>query len=344
MVPSGMRPPSHFSRSVFCFLIICLFSLAGCVLPAKAEEAEYKKGDAVMVDLSGDGKEIYKGIVQEVYRFAAGISYSVKWDTGTGFKDSQTGSFPASRVRPQGGGQPKTVSPPMKPEPEKTPPGKPGDGNKPPGKPDSISGGRANDASRADVTSGDLDYFVGKWQMSKWGGGSVIERNGDLYKTWLLHVSRGAPLTVNADGTYEWTGADGKPLKGNWRKLTAAEDIIAAGKSGIMLRKGLGGLDWQMDFRGIKDGRDLIKLKSDHGSFDGVRIGASKGEPAWNKVQFAKGDAVVVTLGSENSEYNGVIDAVPAADSSGIIYYHVSWTEGGRTNTGSFQAIKIRRR
>ena len=154
----------------------------------------------------------------------------------------------------------------------------------PPPEPGPVPGKGDADPQGTKVADEDSDYFVGQWKMTKWGGGTEFVKDGDLYKEWLLYVSPGAPVTINKDHSYSWFDEKGKPFKGEWRPLTAKEDHIAGGKTGIMLIKGLGGIDWQMDFRGVQTGKDLISLKSDKGSFDGQRVGASKGEPEWNKI------------------------------------------------------------
>lgn len=310
--------------------------LALPIVTARAAEVAYAKGEAVRIDLYGDGREVHTGVVVEIYDYSWGRTYSVKW----GEDGASMGSVPASRLS-QIGGAPKPAPKAETQVPE------PGPGLPPAVNPPApVPGGKvpaAPDANPA-VTAADLDYFVGKWRLTKWGGGTTVERGGDVYKEYLLNVSSGAPLTINADYSWAWKDAEGRPISGKWRKLAATEDILFGGRNGLVLLGALGGKDWEIDFQGVKAGKDLIKIKSGRGSFDGERIGVSKGVPAWNRVQFAINDTVVVTLPGGAGEAPGVIDQIHK-DNSGVITYHVSYTESsGSKQTGYFQPIKIRRR
>lgn len=178
--------------SLLCSFGFALSLLAGSLFPAFAEGTEYKKGDEVIVDVYGDGKEVWNGIVNEIYHYAIGTFYSVTWDSGGGYTSSNSGSLPANRLRPRGGAKKPAI---------------PTENSNP-----NSSSGQQDGSRSANVSGADLDYFVGKWNLTKWGGGSTAERDGYVYKEYLLYISQGAPLTINSNGTYSWTGRNGKPL------------------------------------------------------------------------------------------------------------------------------------
>ncbi|MGI9106990.1 MAG: hypothetical protein ACR2G4_12175 [Pyrinomonadaceae bacterium] len=327
-------------RKLILFLsgFFCLFLLAGSIFPAFASGDEYKKGDEVTVDIYGDGKKVCNGIVEEVYRYPSGTFYSVIWNCGDGYSRSNTGVVPLDRLRPRGGGG-EAKKPPV--EKDNSNPARNDDTNR---KPEVTrdDGDRESD-SETTVSTEDLDYFYGKWKLSRFGGGSEVERDGKIYRETLLYVAKAAPITINADSTYVWIVRDGSTVKGKWRKLKPEEDVLTGGKNGLVLLKGFDGVDWKVSFTGVQNGKESIKIYSSLGNFDGERIGANKGDPAWNKVQFSAGEQVVVTVpGGE--QCNAEIDK-PARDYTGTVTYYVYYTcrTGGRTS-GSFPAHKIRRR
>ncbi|MBX7170718.1 MAG: hypothetical protein K1X72_07150 [Pyrinomonadaceae bacterium] len=94
---------------------------------------------------------------------------------------------------------------------------------------------------------------------------------------------------------------------------------------------------------GRQNGKESIKIFSHLGNFDGERIGANKGEPVWNKVQFAEGDAVYVTVpGGE--QCSGEIYKI-YRDYTNTVTYTVYFTcQGENRSSGNFPANKIRKR
>ena len=309
-----------------------LFLLACLAVPAFGRGGdEYQKGNEVIVDIYGDGRQVCNGVVEEIYRYSSGTFYSVIWDCGDGYSRSNTGVVPASRLRPRGN----TKTPALK---DNANPVSSRDARRQP------AAARDNDDSdvTTEVSAADLDFFVGKWKLSRYGGGSNVERDGKIYRETLLYVAKAAPIVINADGTYSWTVRDGSVVRGKWRKLRPEEDNLTNGKNGLVLLRGFDDVDWRVYLTSVETGKEAIKIHSHLGNFDGERIGASKGEPAWNKVQFAAGEQVIVTA-PDGTQCNAVIDK-PARDYTGLVTYYVYFTCPGASRTsGSFPAHKIRR-
>ena len=303
-----------------CRLGLTLSMAIGVFHPAHAQN--YRKGDAVIIDLYGDGREVHNGIIDEVYPSSSGTSYSVKWDSGQGYTGANTGMVPASRLKPLGGAS------------RPAPPPSQGIGNPPPSQPVSHTPSGPVDS--------DANYFVGKWALSKWGGGTTVTEGNHQWTEWLLYVSPGAALTIKADHTYAWADRNGKALTGSWRNLTPQEDVYSAGKNGLLLLRALDSKDFHVSFRGVKSGKDFISLKSDLGSFDGERVGASKGDPAWNHA-FSVGDSVILNL-PDNEQGTGVVQKL-SKDFTGTTFYYVQYTDAsGRKGEGTFPAGRMRRR
>jgi hypothetical protein len=313
-------------------LMFGLILLIGSAVPTLAQN-KYKKGDEVIVDLYGNGKEVVNAVIEEVYNYTAQTSYSVRYTDRYG--NSQSAYLEESKIRPRGGTLTSDTSsvnsnPNSNNEIKRKPVTKRDDDED-------------NYATKTNVSAEDLDWFFGKWKLSRWGGGATVERDDYIYREYLLHVAKAAPITINSDGTYSWIVRDGSTLKGKWRKLTAKEDVVAGGKNGLVLLKGFDGVDWNVSFNGIRSGKEYIKIYSHLGNFDGERAGANKGEPEWNKVQFAKGDLVTVEYGGEQCK--GEIDK-PFRDNTGTITYFVFITcrTGGRQSVGFIPPSRIRRR
>ena len=313
-----MKTTKRRNANLLCALMFGLL-LAGSVIPASAQD-KYKKGDEVIVDIYGDGRQVCNGIIEEIRRYSSETFYSVIWDCGDGYSRSNTGQVPAKRLSRRSGAK-------------ENPP----DEDNRPDTTDDDSNATTN------VSTADLNWFFGKWKLSRFGGGSEVERGGKIYRETLMYVAKAAPITINADGTYSWIVRDGSTLKGKWRTLKPEEDNVTGGKNGLVLLKGFDGVDWQVSFMGEQNGKESIKIYSYLGNFDGERIGVKKGEPEWNKVQFSKGESVIVTVpGGE--QCSGEIDK-PYRDYTGTVTYYVYFTcrTGGRTS-GAFPANKIRRR
>lgn len=313
-------------------VLISMFGLllfAGSVVQVFAQN--YKKGDEVIIDIYGDGREVCNGVVEEIYKNSSGTTYSVKWDCGSGYSASNSGLVPANRLTPRGGTKKPSV-PNVNSDSIPT---------KPVRKP-VVRNDDDND-SKSEVSTADLDWFFGKWKLSRYGGGSEVERSGKIYRETLMYVAKAAPITINSNGSYIWTVRDGSTVKGKWRKLEPKEDIVNGGKNGLVLLDGFDKVDWQVSYMKTANGKESIKIFSHLGNFDGERMGANKGEPAWNQVQFSKGDSVIVTIpGGE--QCSGTVDK-PYRSYDGILTYSVYFTcQNGYKTSGNFPANKIRRR
>lgn len=321
------------NANLLCSVMFGWLLLAGSIVPALAQD-KYNKGDEVVVDIYGDGRQVCNGVVVELYPSSSGTFYSVKWDCGDGYSASNSGTVPAKRLSPRGGTK---ESVDLNENPDST-------SKKPVRQPIVRNDEDDDDAdSKTEVSAADLDWFFGKWKLSRFGGGSDVERDGKIYRETLMYVAKAAPITINSDGTYSWIVRDGSTVKGKWRTLKPEEDNITGGKNGLVLQTGFDGVDWQVSFMGEQNGKESIKIYSHLGNFDGERIGASKGEPEWNKVQFSKGESVIVTV-PDGEQCNGEIDK-PYRDYTGTVTYYVYFTckTGGRTS-GVFPVNKIRRR
>lgn len=312
--------------------IIGLFLLVGAVAQIFAQN--YKKGDEVTIDIYGDGREVCKGVIEEVYKYSSGTTYAVKWDCGSGYSASNMGVVPAKRLTPRGSAKkasvPNANSNPIPTKPVRKPVVRKDDDED-------------KDDSKNNVSTGDLDWFFGKWKLSRYGGGSEVERSGTIYRETLMYIAKAPPITINSNGTYSWTVRNGSTVKGKWRKLEAKEDIVNAGKDGLVLLDGFDGVDWQVSYMKPANGKESIKIFSHLGNFDGERIGANKGEPAWNKEQFSAGDLVVVTVPG-SGQCNGKVDK-PYRSYNGIVTYSVYYTcQGEIQKSAHFPANKMRRR
>lgn len=296
-------------------MVMLGFLVASSALPISAQ-AKFKVADEVIVTFF-DGRQC-NAVVDGVYVYTGniGIKYSVSYKCPDG--ETNTGYVLESSVRPRSG-----TKATMQEKVNATTSGDP--------------------TTATGVSAADLDWFFGKWKLSRYGGGSDVERGGKIYRETLMYVSKAAPITINAGGTYSWTIRDGSLLKGNWRKLKPEEDNITGGKNGLVLLNGFDGVDWQVSFMGTPNGKESIKIYSHLGNFDGERMGANKGEPEWNKVQFAKGDSVVVTIPG-GAQCNGVVDK-PYRDYTGTLTYFVDYTcSDGSKSSGAFPANKMSRR
>lgn len=80
-------------------------------------------------------------------------------------------------------------------------------------------------------------WFVGQWAL---GSGMAItpQREGGGSRNEVLYVGASETLDVKADGTFVWTDADRKKVRGEWEALL--------GTPGIVVRAGLGGRDYVM--------------------------------------------------------------------------------------------------
>ncbi|HSH94231.1 MAG TPA: hypothetical protein VK968_08805 [Roseimicrobium sp.] len=309
--------------------IIGLLLLVLLTIPASAEKL-LQKGDEVIV-IFFDGREC-TGVIDEVYVYggALGTNYSIKYECSDGEKNR--GSFPSTKVRLQNAA--KAVPAPQQSEKPQLPPAKSAQ-NKTAQAPTA--------AATTPVSIADLDFFFGKWKLSKYGGGSTVERDGKIYRETLLYIAKAEPIVINADGTYSWKVRDGSLRKGTWRRLKPDEDNLAGGRNGLVLLKGFDNVDWRVHFMGAAKGKESIKIHSELGNFDGERIGSDKGDPAWNRVQFAAGDRVFVSPPG-GVECEGVVDKV-VRDYTGMVTYSVYFTCAGDSKTsGAFPAHKMRRR
>ena len=308
-----------------------LIMFAGVAVQIFAQN--YKKGDEVIIDIYGDGREVCNGVVVEKYQ-SSGEYYSVKWDCGSGYNASNSGTVPANRLTLRGGTK-KSVDPVV--NSNSTP-------KKIVRKPVEQDEDDDRDTdSNNNVSTSDLDWFFGKWKLSRYGGGSEVERGGKIYRETLMYVAQAPPITINSNGTYTWTVREGSTVKGKWRKLEPKEDYVNAGKNGLVLLKGFDKVDWQVSYIKTANGKESIKIFSHLGNFDGERMGANKGEPAWNKVQFSAGDSVIVTV-PDGGQCNGTVDKV-YRDYANIVTYTVYFTcQGSFKTSGNFPAHKIRRR
>lgn len=326
-----MKTTKERSARLFCSLMFGLLLLAGLTVPAFAQD-KYNKGDEVIIDIYGDGRQVCNGVVADLYPSSSGMFYLVKWDCGDGYSASNSGMVPPNRLRPRGATRKPEVS----------------NGNSNSRKPTrqpviEEEEEEADEDEDSEVSADDLDWFFGKWKLSRFGGGSEVERGGKIYRETLMYVAKAAPITISRNGTYSWTVRDGSTVKGKWRKLKPAEDIVTGGKNGLVLLKGFDGIDWQVTYMGEQNGKESISIYSHLGNFDGARIGAAKGEPEWNKVQFSNGEAVIVTV-PDGKQCNGEIDK-PYRDYTGTLTYYVNYTCPGSFRTsGAFPAHKIRRR
>lgn len=313
---------------------IGLFLLLGSTLTTFAQN--YKKGDEVIIDIYGDGREVCNGVIEEIYKYSSGTTYGVRWDCGSGYSASNSGNVPANRLTPRGGakkpGVPNANSNPNPTKPVRKP---------------VVRNDGDDDENEADsknnVSTGDLDWFFGKWKLSRYGGGSEVERGGTIYRETLMYIAKAAPITINSNGTYSWTVRDGSTIKGKWRKLEPKEDVVNGGKNGLVLLDGFDKVDWQVSYMKTANGKEAIKIFSHLGNFDGERLGANKGEPIWNKVQFSAGDSVIVTV-PDSGQCNGIVDK-PYRSYDGIVTYSVYYTCPGEIKkSGHFPSHKIRRR
>lgn len=325
---------SKRDRSIFTIVaalsIVILFCLAQ---PTLAQNNKYIVGDKVVVDLYGDGREIVNAVIESIYDYGGSppTTYYIKFTDKYG--STSTGGVPIGRIKSYIGGQNPNVKAPI--------------GTSGPIA-DSPSNRRgetaANVKTSTKASAGDLDYFFGKWKLSRWGGGSTVVRGDTVYREYLMHVAKAAPISINSNGTYSWIVRDGSTVNGKWRYLTVEEDRATSGKNGLVLLSGFDGVDWRVSFNGIQTGKEYIKIYSHLGNFDGERSGAGKGEPAWNSGQFSKGDLVRVTVGGEDCE--GEIDKPYRGDPTGLLFYYVYFScskTGGRTS-GAFTPLQIRRR
>ena len=203
-------------------------------------------------------------------------------------------------------------------------------------------GGAANPcgSEAAAKYADNLDFFIGKWNVSVWGGISTVERGDKTYREHSMAVGKRPPLVINADGTYSWATRDGKPFTGKWRQMTAEEDPYFGGKAGIVLLKALDDVDWRISYNGTTNLKDNIKLSSSSGHWDGERVGASKGKPAYLKPEYAVGDAVVVKFG--DAEYNGTVVEIITNQTQTL--YRVKYKSGNQEETGNFTANRLSRR
>lgn len=328
-----MKNTKRRYKALLCPLVFGLFLLAGSAVEVFAQ---YKKGDAVIIDLYGDGREVCNGVVEEIYKYSSGTTYGVKWDCGSGYSASNQGMVPANRLTPRGGTKKPVESNSnvntnsTRQKPVRQPVVRNDDDD-------------ADSNSRSNVSAADLDWFFGKWKLSRYGGGSDVERGGKIYRETLMYVAKAEPITINSNGTYFWIVRDGSTLKGKWRKLEPKEDVVNGGKDGLVLLDGFDGVDWQVSYMKPANGKESIKIFSHLGNFDGQRLGANKGEPAWNKEQFSAGDSVIVTVpGGE--QCSGTVDK-PYRSYNGIITYSVYYTCKGEIQKSShFPANKMRRR
>ncbi|MGI9106991.1 MAG: agenet domain-containing protein [Pyrinomonadaceae bacterium] len=185
-----------------------------------------------------------------------------------------------------------------------------------------------------------LDFFVGTWRVTIYGGISTTERGDKIYREYSLNSSTRPPLVINADGTYAWADRDGKPVRGRWRQMTAQEDPYFGGQSGIVLLRAVSGVDWNVKYKGVRDLKDEISIASTAGSWDGERMGASKGKPAYTKQEYAVGDAVIVNYGGEECDATVIEIITHQAET----LYRVDFKCRNTSNTGNFAPSRVRRR
>lgn len=320
----------RFAKNFILRWTVGLFLLTSSVVTVFAQN--YKKGDEVIIDIYGDGREVCNGVIVEIYKNSSETTYSVKWDCGSGYSASQSGMVPAQRLTPRSGTKLADSNENAESNPA-NPAGKPVVQNE-------EDNNQVN--SENNVSAADLDWFFGKWKLSRYGGGSEVERGGKIYRETLMYVAKAAPIIINSNGTYSWTVRDGSTVNGKWRKLEPKEDVVSGGKNGLVLLNGFDEVDWQVSYMGTPNGKESIKIFSHLGNFDGERLGANKGEPAWNKEQFSKGEAVIVTVPG-GAQCSGEIDKA-YRDYAGIVTYTVYFTCPGSWKTsGNFPADKIRR-
>lgn len=142
---------------------------------------------------------------------------------------------------------------------------------------------------RQSIPATEAGFFVGKWELSVWGGVQTAERGGKVYREFDYAAAKVPPLTIKSDGSYEWlVAANGgrKLITGRWRNPTNEEwryDSVA-----IVLLNGMDGKNWIVrenityctpKFQGEKVSwctpdkvRDAIKLWDGDINYDGSRI------------------------------------------------------------------------
>jgi hypothetical protein len=121
----------------------------------------------------------------------------------------------------------------------------------------------------------DNSFFIGKWDVRITGATSTFARNGDLYRRYSSGMKL-PPLEVKADGTYVWV-TDKGTIRGNWKPRSE-------GVPGIVLLKGLGGLDYTIyektesnpATRTTRDEIGLHHIPSSTGYYMAYRIGSNK--------------------------------------------------------------------
>ncbi len=189
------------------------------------------------------------------------------------------------------------------------------------------------------------NYFVGQWRLVRYGAPAYTEQNGKQYLETPTHAAAGMSLQVNGDGSWAWADSAGSPLAGSWRPVTTQEDPNFGGQNGIVVVRGQEGTDWVLSYTGVEAGVDNIRVVGDMGNYYGVRVGASKGQPAWAREQFQQGSAVDVQVLAGGDWCPATItDIYKAPD--GLPYYSTEWQCPGdmSANTGKFPPTRVRLR
>jgi hypothetical protein len=85
--------------------------------------------------------------------------------------------------------------------------------------------------------------LMGKWELAKVGGTTMVTRGGDLYQR-QEYAGLAGSITIDPGGTYVWDSPSGM-LRGNWRAATPEEMAKSdKGGEGVVLLAAKDGADW----------------------------------------------------------------------------------------------------
>lgn len=171
------------------------------------------------------------------------------------------------------------------------------------------------------TAAGDMDYFVGEWEVKK-------------------TLGEASTLSINADNTWDWVDYDNNPVSGKWRQVTPNEEPHFGGKNGLYLLQGYDGKDVFVDFYGIREGKEYIQLKASPNFWTGTRTSSKKGAPAWFAPEYKVGEPVYIMF--SDGEREGTIKEVIVDVQSASLHYTVS--HDSSSSTGRVSPTRLRPR